>query len=301
MINNNFKTGSPITRRVIALFVTLFLLQPFFIACASTNAQNTIRIATFNIQDFGPAKLEKPKVMETLAKIIRKYDIVAIQEISDKNQDVPREFKKTINKISGADYDFILSERGGKQDCGSHCQEQYAFYYNTDTIEAFDGDVLYDDRINNYFKREPFVSRFRTKNGNFDFVLVTVHITPEKRSKGDTTIQEIEALHNVISWAQKEYFPEDDFIVLGDLNAGCDYAADGDLDNLALFSGEEYFSIVPHKADTTFSYTTCCAYDRIVATIGLKKSYTKNWGVDLDFGSDRVSDHRPVWAEFKVD
>lgn len=298
MNNNNIKTGSPITRRVIALSVAFLLLQPFYITCALANSQNTIRIATFNIKDFGQKKSKKPKVMETLAKIVRKYDIVAIQEISDIKEKVPNLFLTEINN-TGSAYEYKLSDRSGKQDCESRCQEQYAFYYDTNTIKALDDGELYDDSAKNLFKREPFVAQFSTQNGNFNFVLINIHITPD--DKGDITIEEIMSLSSVITWAQETYSAEDDFIVLGDFNAGCDYATDGELDKLALFSEEKYFSIVPHKADTTFSYTTCCAYDRIVATIGLKKSYTKNWGVDLDFGSDKVSDHRPVWAEFKID
>ena len=44
------------------------------------------RIGAFNIQVFGKSKAGKPEVMDVLAKIIRTYDVVAIQEIRDKDQ-----------------------------------------------------------------------------------------------------------------------------------------------------------------------------------------------------------------------
>lgn len=45
--------------------------------------RSEITIASFNIEAFGQTKASKPEVMEILANIIRKYDIVAIQEIRD--------------------------------------------------------------------------------------------------------------------------------------------------------------------------------------------------------------------------
>src|SRR5207237_298200 len=48
----------------------------------------TIRIASFNIQAFGHAKLDKQQVMEILVKIVRQFDVVAIQEVRSKQQDV---------------------------------------------------------------------------------------------------------------------------------------------------------------------------------------------------------------------
>ena len=52
----------------------------------STPPRNTVKIASFNIQIFGQTKASKPEVMDILAKIIRRYDIVAIQEIRDAAQ-----------------------------------------------------------------------------------------------------------------------------------------------------------------------------------------------------------------------
>lgn len=44
---------------------------------------DSVKIASFNIQIFGQTKAGKPEVMDILAQIIRRYDIVAIQEIRD--------------------------------------------------------------------------------------------------------------------------------------------------------------------------------------------------------------------------
>ena len=46
-----------------------------------TGRAATIRIASFNIQVFGESKADKPDVMAVLAETIRRFDIVAIQEV----------------------------------------------------------------------------------------------------------------------------------------------------------------------------------------------------------------------------
>src|SRR5205085_3226456 len=47
-----------------------------------------VRIASFNIQVFGTSKLRKPRAMNVLAEIIRQFDIVAIQEVRSKSDDI---------------------------------------------------------------------------------------------------------------------------------------------------------------------------------------------------------------------
>ncbi len=47
-------------------------------------SDNTIKIARFNIQIFGKSKRQKEDVIEILTKIVRHFDIVAVQEFRDK-------------------------------------------------------------------------------------------------------------------------------------------------------------------------------------------------------------------------
>ena len=76
----------------------------------------------------GKSKSQKPEVMDTLAGIVRKYDVVAIQEIKNKSGEVPPAFKAKINE-EGATYDFVISERTGKNPDDASSREQYAVYF----------------------------------------------------------------------------------------------------------------------------------------------------------------------------
>lgn len=59
-------------------FLLLFLSLAVAIPLA---AESTITIANFNVQVFGQKKASKPDVVDTLAKIISRFDIVATQEL----------------------------------------------------------------------------------------------------------------------------------------------------------------------------------------------------------------------------
>ena len=43
----------------------------------------TIRIATWNIENFGKTKVSDPARMATIAEVLSSYDLIAIQEISN--------------------------------------------------------------------------------------------------------------------------------------------------------------------------------------------------------------------------
>ena len=42
---------------------------------------NTLFLASFNIQSLGPTKMGRPEFVNTVVRILAKYDIILIQEI----------------------------------------------------------------------------------------------------------------------------------------------------------------------------------------------------------------------------
>jgi endonuclease/exonuclease/phosphatase family metal-dependent hydrolase len=276
----------------VGFLVALFLWGPGILPVLSQK-QETFRICTFNIQNFGKKKLNDSLRVQALAEIIRKYDIVAVQEISDVSGEVPVAFRNKINAGEGRYYEVTCSERTGKQADDKSSQEQYAFYYDTVKFSLFGEPGLYNDSVHDYFAREPYAARFRAKKGGWTFVLVTIHTAPEK------AVEETGSLDEVVKWAKKRYRKEGEIVVLGDFNASCTYAKPHELDKLAI-RGRNYYWIVPDNAKTNLSANIDCAYDRFVLTLPAKSYYTGKWGVDSCFTSKTISDHWPVWAEFKL-
>ena len=255
-----------------------------------TSSDNrTIKIASFNIQIFGKTKAAKPEVMHILAAIISQFDIVAIQEVKDASGAAIQSLEAQVDAL-GRDYAYIVSPRLGR----STSKEQYAFIYRTDSIQPI-GNYTFNDTAG-VFARPPFIGYFKTKSGNFDFILIDIHTAPS-----DATA-EIKALPAVITDAQR-HFKEKDAILGGDFNSDCSYFNENTYP--AIFSPTEYKWIISNSEDTTVG-TTNCTYDRIVITNTANEDYASKYGVySFDSGmiqadAKQVSDHRAVWAEFFI-
>ena len=259
---------------------------------ANQSEEEKLRIGAFNIQVFGTTKASKPEVMEVLGKIIRTYDVVAIQEIRDASQTALPTLVDTVNS-DGSQYDYVVSERLGR----TTSKEQYAYIYNTQTIEVTDTPHTYPEpEGTDPFHREPFVASFASSSGNFDVTLMVIHTDP------DEATEEINALDAVVEYAQSVYSDEQDFIIMGDLNADCSYF---DEDSISTLSSAEYYWCIDNSVDTT-TKTTDCTYDHIIITTSAVSDFTDDAGVfrfDVEYGltgdeTTAVSDHYPVYAEF---
>nr|WAH99913.1 MAG: endonuclease/exonuclease/phosphatase family protein [Candidatus Methanoperedens sp.]WAI00067.1 MAG: endonuclease/exonuclease/phosphatase family protein [Candidatus Methanoperedens sp.] len=257
----------------------------------NTSPNNTVKLAAFNLQIFGTTKAGRPEVMDVLSKTIRNFDIVAVQEIRDASQTSLPALKNSINDMAGPKYDFVVGERLGR----TTSKEQYSYLYNTQTIQQIGTPYTYPDP-NDLFHREPYVAEFKAKNGNFDFVLITIHTDP------DTATQEITDLPAVVENAMGRFQGEGDFIIMGDLNADCDYFNENSQSPL---KNGDYLWIINNSIDTT-TKSTACTYDRIILTSQAKTDFTGNSGVfrfdqvyNLSYDMTiSVSDHYPVYAEF---
>jgi len=259
------------------------------------NDDETLRLGAFNIQVFGKSKAAKPEVMDVLGKIIRTYDVVAIQEIRDKSQTALPALVDTVNS-GDPHYEYVVSERLWR----TTSKEQYAYIHNNQTVKLTGTPHTYPEpNGTDPFHREPYIASFRAVDGNFDATLITIHVDP------DEATEEINALDDVVRYAQSTYLDEQDFIVMGDLNADCSYF---DEDSDSTMSGSDYYWCINNSVDTT-TKTTDCTYDRIIITNPALADFTGDTGVfrfDIEYGltvneTIAVSDHYPVYAEFWCD
>lgn len=268
------------------------------------NRSEVARVASFNIKVFGDTKMSNATVVAELVEIFQDYDMVAVQEIKDIDEEVPYLFLDELNGVAGQEnltnqtleWGMVLSERSGMQEDDKNSQEQYAFYYKPTVFTSMDNGTLYDDSTNDSFQREPFLATFMLldANGNetgTDIVFVNIHTKPT------LAVEEMSALGDVISWAQTNYSADDDYVILGDFNGDCSYASYYELINLDIAS-ENYTWLVPDGADTTVGNSRC-AYDRIVASSQLDDRLTGEWGIDQTVSSGAVSDHKPIWFDIK--
>ena len=252
---------------------------------------DTIRIASFNIQVFGTSKARNPQVMDVLARVIRMFDVVAIQEIRAKDQTIIPRFVEQIN-ASGARYAHVLGPRLGR----TNSKEQYVFIFNTDTVEVDHSATYTISDPNDRLHREPLIGLFRARappgSNPFTFQLVNIHTDP------DEVKTEVEALAEVYRAVLADTTNERDVIVLGDLNA-----SEYKLGSLGKIPGITW-AISGLKTNTRRTKS----YDNLIFHSNETNEYTGRSGVlDLlrEFNLTEkqalaVSDHLPVWAEFSV-
>lgn len=279
----------------------------------------TIKIASFNIQVFGDSKASKSYVMDAIARVVRQFDVVAIQEIRTQDDNFISKFlQEYVNRDGTVRYDARVSSRLGR----TPSTERYAFIFNTATINVHPTLCSVfpdpDDRLH----REPYVALFQTRvvapHKPFTFTLINAHTDP------DEIPEELDALYYVFRDVQRAKIggaTEDDVILLGDLNtkvqAASRYRSESgdrslrpsDLGLLARIPG-----ISPLIRNQATMVSTNRLYDNMLLPSYTTVEFTGNHGV-LDLRTDlgypdgiqltekqarKISDHQPIWAEFRA-
>ncbi len=256
----------------------------------------TIKIASFNIRDFGDKKLNDSRVAPTLVALVGTFDVIAIQEISTKNEQHMELFVRMIN-AGGRKYDYVVGPRIGN----TNQKEQYAYVFNTERIMVDRSTVYTVGDPDNLLHREPLVASFSTTiqpaNNAFTFTLINVHTDPSTPALQ----QELEALAEVYRVVRRAGGNEDDVIMLGDFNANDQRMAQTRLglipDLKPLISGSGVFTNTRQNQ----------LYDNLLIHAPSTSEYMGRSGVHnyaqkvmtLD-QAESVSDHFPVWAEFSA-
>ena len=250
---------------------------------------NAILVASFNIQVFGESKMSKPPVVEVLARVVRNFDIVAIQEVRAKSDEILPTFVRAVN-ADGSRYQHVIGPRQGR----TSSKEQYAFVYDTSRIEVDPTSLGIVPDPQGRLHRPPMHARFRTRVNPaamaFTFWLVNIHTDP------DEVPQELDALTGVFQALQAARPDEDDVILLGDLNAGPpEFGAFRRIPGIG-------WAISGMTTNTRRTKT----YDNLVFAQPMTGEYLGQAGV-LDLQNSyrlspeqalEVSDHCPVWGAF---
>ncbi|SIF22424.1 Endonuclease/Exonuclease/phosphatase family [Mycobacteroides abscessus subsp. abscessus] len=293
-------------------------------AVADTIAPQTntnLIIGTWNLRAFGglsptwqAGSGDSPKrdwrAVTFIAEVIRRCDVVALQEIR-RDPTALRFLLKTL----GPEWRVIVSDVT-EGDAGN--DERLAFVYNTERVQpsGLVGELVLpevSDEPVRQFARSPYAASFQ--RGDTEFILTTVHVlwgdAPEDRLPELTAFAEW-----MLAWAKRKSDWNTNLLVLGDFN----------LDRIGdpLFSAFLSTGLWPPAElndvrrtifdnDNPRHFYDQIAWFSTPAGIQLLQSltYTKRAG-SFDFVphcypnltknelSWRISDHYPLWAEFKI-
>lgn len=252
---------------------------------------DSIRVASFNVQVLGRTKMQKPHVLDMMARIVRKFDVVAIQEIRSEDQSVLPQFLDIVN-ATGRHYDYVIGPRIGR----TSSQEQYAFIFDSASVEIDRSQLYTVTDPDDLFHREPMVAWFRVRGPDaeeaFTFTLVNIHVDPDEVS------DEVSLIPDLVQLIRDDGREEDDVIIVGDLNAG-----DREFNALLGFSNLHW--AISHMPTNTRG---TAQYDNVMFQDEATSEYLGRSGV-FDFFTEynmtmeealEVSDHLPVWADFSI-
>ena len=172
-----------------------------------TAEASEIKLATWNVRILSNGSRDDTELTK-IAEIIKRYDLVAIQETRDTTV-----LNRLKNMLPG--YTYIASDP-----VGSSVKEIYTYFYKDGLISVIGTPYVYVEESDEFI-REPYVACFKV--GNFDFTLINIHVI-----YGDSVTDrraEVSLLDDVINQVQKVNLGEKDIILLGDFNLESDDSA----------------------------------------------------------------------------
>ncbi len=260
---------------------------------------DNILIATWNIQHFSNRKTRR--AVQYIADMCERFDIVALQEIKTDLRGLAK-----LQELLPGNYKILVSDPTGNY-------ERFAFLYDKRTVIStglvceIGFNVPAKTHQGYQLHRMPYCASFRA--GRFDFVVVNAHIyygssAKERRQREEEIWMLVKFIDRRARTERTKVFDRD-FFVLGDFNIE--------------EAGDEFFNALVHKGfqmpaslktlKTNFSRNA--TYDKIAWVDRPSFSFSGNVNVipfgDVLFqdhnpegGKKEISDHLPLWAEFKI-
>ncbi len=266
------------------LLVFTFLLVYSF----SFGQSTSITLISWNIRDLG--KTKDNKELEQIATIVKDADIVAIQEIvaGFGGAQAVAKLSDILNR-KGATWDYVISNPTHSP---PYMTERYAYIWKTKDIKIKTRGRLLKE-VDSEIDREPFLIDFYM--GKRKFTMLNFH----SRSYSKNPKPEIEALTKFIADSLKT-----PLILAGDFNTN---------ENDAIFSlfKKSGYSVATTNKKTTLKLSCVSGsyLNYVIDNIFYSKNITKVKGGVIDFvkacdeltKARKLSDHLPVYLEFKLD
>ena len=248
-----------------------------------------VRIASWSMNGFGPTKLASADARKYVSKVVRRYDVIALQQIASIERDlVPR----MVDVINGPEhrYDYVLGVSTGP----SGRQEQLAFIFDTTSVMVDRRQTYTVSDPAEQMTYDPLVASFQAAepdaNQAWTFSLVNVRVDLSKASS------EVALLPGVLRSVTQDGRNEDDVILLGLFQADDDYL-------VPTMGRGEFDAAVQHRSTDVFGRFQT---SNILITRGATSEYLGRGGVfdyrrnyDLNpVQAEAVTSHLPVFAEF---
>ena len=283
-------------------------------------------IATWNIRGFGDLTRswmskegDSPRrdlhSVHCIAEILRRFDVIAIQEVKSNI----RALRDTL-KILGDEWSMILTDVN-QGSAGNGERMAYLFDTRRVNLSGLAGELVVPDEwrsgvsknvMQEQFVRSPYAVSFRSKHQTF--ILVTLHVLYGKKSSD--RIKELKGIAQWLSsWAKDINVYHQNLIILGDFNieARGDLLAETFLSeglyipeglqskevSRSIFNDTKFYDQIAWfngsngQPKLSLEFVRGGSYDFVTTAL-------KNRGLTKQKLSFMLSDHYPLWAEFKL-
>jgi len=202
---------------------------------------NRLLLASWNIANLG-AQGRTPNARKLIAHIMKRFDLIAVQEVNDQF----RTFAKIV-KLMGNEFDFVMTDTAGNNErlayvfrktkvtptslFGELALRPREYPKRTVRVKWTDANgVARVDKFANHkfvpFDRNPFIGSF--KSGKIEFVLANVHLyfgkfqNSKKKAERKKYARRVLEIHALARWADrrenKATTYDKDIVLIGDMN-----------------------------------------------------------------------------------
>ncbi len=174
----------------------------------ATNRLKGIRIATWSLDGFGPTKLASNDARRTICRVIRQFDVIAIQQVTAIESDLVTRLVDAVNE-GDPRYDFVLSKPTGPPDRPEHL----AFIFDTSRVEVDRTQTYSLTDPTNSILYDPLVAWFRaaepSRDAAWTFSLMNVRIDLASAAA------EVNLVPSMLDAVRRDGRGEDDVVMLG--------------------------------------------------------------------------------------
>jgi endonuclease/exonuclease/phosphatase family metal-dependent hydrolase len=280
---------------------------------------NRLLVVTWNLANFGVQE-RRDADYQLIAEILSWFDVAALQEV---NEDL--EGLRALQKFLPSKFAAIFSDAAGNN-------ERMTFLYDRTKVTLLEqvGEIaiapadLDDVKLEGItqkfqgFDRNPYLAAF--KAGSFTFLLANAHLYFGKEDEAASIGRRCLEAYAVARWAdlnvKSKYAYARDIIVMGDFNLpkveptdpvykaltrrGLQLPAHSTQIGSAIASDSHYDQIAFFPSQTKQEFTgQCGVFDfdgAVFRWVWQNKTPTQFNGYVKYY----ISDHRPLWAEFKL-
>ena len=248
-----------------------------------------IRIASWALDGFNATKLGNSIARRNLVRVIRQFDVIALQQISSEERDLIPRLADEANE-AGRQYDYVMSDMTGPTDR----REQLAFIFDVGRIKIDRSETYSVDDPSDQMLYDPLVAWFQTTQlpaaEAWTFSLVNVRVDLSRAP------QEVALLPNIMSAVRMDGRGEDDVVMAGLFQADDDYL-------LPTIAGDQVRAAVRIVPTDIFGrhQTSNVLMDTKMTSEYIGRGGAFNWMRVYNLNApeaETLTSHLPVFAEF---